>query len=85
MKKAKGMPNGGIDVSLGESSSSLAIDELSKESFHSRGSDQSDGSSSKPVSNISSGAVLSAAPSPLSVTPQDSNLTPPPSVEVSIV
>jgi len=58
----------------------IVLDELaSKDSIISRASDNSDGSSSKPVSNISSGAVLSGAPSPLTVN-QDSNLSPPSSV-----
>lgn len=56
----------------------LLFDELSKDSIISRTSDHSDGSS-KAVSNVSSGAPLSAAPSPLTAT-HDSNLSPPLSV-----
>jgi hypothetical protein len=72
LKKAKRIPNGIIEGTLDDPL--IVLDDLSKDSFASRVSDNSDGYSSKPVSNISSGAVLSAAPSPLS---QDSNHSPP--------
>lgn len=82
-KKFKMLTNGIIsEGTLDEPS--IVMDDLSKDSVGSRVSDNSDGFSSKPVSNISSGAILSAAPSPLSIT-QDSNQSPPLSVVGGVI
>jgi len=80
-KKARTTLNGtGVGGTLDDP---LTLDELSKDSIISRTSDHSDGSS-KPVSNVSSGAPFSAAPSPLTAT-HDSNLSPPLSVGVGAI
>ncbi|XP_021957969.1 mediator of RNA polymerase II transcription subunit 26 isoform X1 [Folsomia candida] len=77
-KKARhGIANGGIFEGTLDDPSLALLDDLSKDSMTSRASDNSDGSSSKAVSNMSSSAVLSGAPSPASIILGDSALTSP--------